>query len=225
MIKVAIAEDDFRVAMIHEKFLEKVKGVVLVGKALNGQETLSLLEAEEVDLLLLDIYMPDMLGINLIKDLRLHFPNVDVMMISASTDVEMVEASIRYGVVDYVIKPVDFEMFQAKIVNYIQKKNLLSSNNEVTQNVIDKYFGMPKEIDEELGNTPKGIDPLTLDKVKKIMLEHKELGFTAEELGEKLGASRTTARRYLEYLISTEEARAELSYGIVGRPERKYFRK
>ncbi|MDV2887945.1 response regulator, partial [Alkalihalophilus pseudofirmus] len=79
MIKVAIAEDDFRVAEIHEKFLYTMDDVEIVGKALNGQETLSLLEAFKVDLLLLDIYMPDILGIELLKQIRQRFSKVDVI--------------------------------------------------------------------------------------------------------------------------------------------------
>lgn len=78
----------------------------------------------------------------------------------------------------------------------------------------------PKQRDDR--DLPTGINSLTLDKVKTLMaLENS--GITAEELGEKMGASRTTARRYVEYLVTTGECRAELAYGIIGRPERKYY--
>ncbi len=69
---------------------------------------------------------------------------------------------------------------------------------------------------------PKGIDALTLDKVRDTMQHTQHLN--AEELGLEIGASRTTARRYLEYLVSTQEVVAEVSYGQVGRPERRYRR-
>ena len=62
---------------------------------------------------------------------------------------------------------------------------------------------------------------MTLDKIR--CLFKQETGqLTADEAGEKIGASRTTARRYLEYLITTGELVADLSYGTVGRPERSY---
>lgn len=223
MIKIAISEDDFRVAMIHEGFLEKLNEVELVGKAINSEETLALLAEKEVDLLLLDVYLPDRLGIDLMKQIRLDFPQVDIVMITASANTDIVEQSIRNGVVDYIIKPVTFERFKTTIENYLEKKNLLEGNKEVTQELVDQFFSIKHDPKEKKAHTPKGIDPLTFEKVKAIMLENKQEGITAEEMGERMGASRTTARRYLEYLISIGEGKAELSYGIVGRPERKYF--
>lgn len=223
MIKVVIAEDDFRVAQIHEQFLSKINGVKIVGKALNGKDTLTLLKENEVDLLLLDIYMPDMLGVDLIKEVHSEFPTIDIIMITASSDKHMVETSIRNGVIDYIIKPVTFERFRAAFEHYKHKRNLFEANEEVDQNVIDEYVGVGVSQNLEKANTPKGIDPLTFEKVKEILVDQDQHGITADEMGEKMGASRTTARRYLEYLISIGEGKAELSYGIVGRPERKYF--
>ncbi len=70
---------------------------------------------------------------------------------------------------------------------------------------------------------PKGIDGLTLDKVRSVFADLSQ-PLSAEAVGEQIGASRTTARRYLEYLISTKELQAQVSYGSVGRPERHYCR-
>ena len=75
-IKVAIAEDDFRVADIHEKFLKKFKEIEVVGKSLNGEQTLQILTDENPDLLILDVYMPDMLGSDLLPIIRERFPKV-----------------------------------------------------------------------------------------------------------------------------------------------------
>jgi CitB family two-component system response regulator CitT len=221
MIHVVIAEDDFRVAGIHEKFLSKVTGVKIVGKALNGSETLQLVKETHVDLILLDIYMPDTLGTGLISEIRSINPNVDIIMISAATEKEMVEESIRNGVFDYIIKPVKIKRFIATIEKYKRTKKTLDVKEEIDQSFLDEYFGYTNPGDQNVKQTPKGIDPLTLEKVRGI-LSDIDAGITAEETGAKIGASRTTARRYLEYLISVGEGEAELEYGIVGRPERKY---
>ena len=221
MIKIAIVEDDYRVALVHEKFLSKIKDVVIVGRALNAKEAMKLLEDNIVDLLLLDIYMPDEMGISLLPKIKERFPNVDILMITAATDKLLLEDSIRYGVFNYLIKPVTLERFIDVIEDYKNKKNLLNSNQQVDQSIIDEYFGFKKINERKKENFPKGIDPLTLLKVKEIMT-HIQIGITAEEMGEVMGASRTTARRYLEYLISIGEGKAEIEYGIVGRPERKY---
>ncbi|MCP8616174.1 response regulator transcription factor [Salirhabdus salicampi] len=218
MVRVAIAEDDFRVANIHEQFLSKIDGVYVVGKALNGKDTLHLLHNKEVDLLILDIFMPDMLGTDILKAVKQEHPNTDVIMITAVSEGSIVADSLRHGVMDYIIKPVTLDRFVRTIENYKEKVQLFKQE-QVTQGMIDGYLGYSQN--NALDNTPKGIDPLTLDKVKEI-LRKQSRGITAEEMGEKMGASRTTARRYLEYLISTGEGKAELEYGIVGRPERKY---
>ncbi len=223
MINVLIAEDDFRVASIHEQFFQKIEGVKLIGKSSNAKETLEMLKQyENIDLLLLDVYMPDEMGTKILPIIRNLYPKVDIIMITAATDKKHLEESLRSGVFHYLIKPVTVEKFTDTIKKYIEKKQLLSSRNEVDQTLADHYFGdkQAKTI-EKKEIYPKGIDPLSLEKVRDI-IRQSDSGITAEEMGERMGASRTTARRYLEYLASTNEVTAELEYGIVGRPERKY---
>lgn len=221
MIKVAMAEDDFRVAAIHEQFLLTIEGVKIAGKALNGKETLSLLDNNKIDLLLLDIYMPDTLGTDLLKIIREKYPSVDVIMITAAVEKDIVEQSLRNGVYDYIIKPVSIERFKKTIMSYKKQHHIFKNHREINQVIIDELTGYSKGWTNLNQAIPKGIDPLTLKKVTQIMRMSNN-GISAEELGCKLGASRTTARRYLEYLISTGDVRAELEYGLVGRPERKY---
>ncbi|MGV2942034.1 response regulator [Mesobacillus sp. LC4] len=221
MIKAAIAEDDFRVASIHEQFLEKIEGVTVAGKALNAREAIELLETKEVDVLLLDNYLPDKNGVSILPALRKRFENLDIILITASTERKVVEPSIRNGVVDYIVKPATFERFREAMEKVVRRRRLMESNEEFNQEIIDKVItgGQAEPVTDLL---PKGIDPLTLGKVEET-LSMLSSGINAELLGEQLGASRTTARRYLEYLISIGKARAELEYGIVGRPERKYY--
>lgn len=222
MLKVAIAEDDFRVASIHEQFLEKLDHVTLTGKALNAKDALHLLETAETDLLLLDNYLPDRTGLSLLPEIRERWPGTDVILITASTEKEVVEPAVRYGAADYIVKPVTFERFKSAVEKVQKRRKLINSNHELTQDMIDQMFSDQRPQETAPPLLPKGIDPLTLQKVKDMMRTQNH-GINAEELGQNMGASRTTARRYLEYLISSGEAKAELEYGIVGRPERKYY--
>ncbi|WP_047984206.1 response regulator [Ornithinibacillus californiensis] len=220
MIDVIIVEDDFRIAKIHEEFLGKVSGFRVVGKALNGEEAIKLVKANKIDLVILDVYLPDIVGSSMIESIRETNTNIDFIMISAATETEIVSEIIRNGVFDYIIKPVKMERFIETLERYREMRENLDKSREVDQLFLDKYFGHPSDKVEHK-DTPKGIDPLTLDKVSEI-IKTLPIGITAEEMGKRIGASRTTARRYLEYLISTGEVVAELEYGIVGRPERKY---
>ncbi len=223
MIKAAIAEDDFRIADIHEKFLKKFNEIEVVGKALTGEQTLQLLKTTEPDLLLLDVYLPDMLGSELLPLIREHFPKLSIIMITAATDKEFLEKALGYGVENYLIKPVSRERFDEIIQSFIKKHALLSSSEQVNQNLIDLIFDKRKLEPSKKGTSfPKGIDEITLGKVKAV-LQAKRDGLSAEEVGNEIGASRITARRYLEYLSSINESKAEVVYGIVGRPEKKYY--
>lgn len=222
-ITTVIAEDDFRVADIHEKFLKKFEEIEVVGKSLNGDQTLRILQEKNPDLLILDVYMPDMLGSDLLPIIRERFPKVSIIMITAATDKFFIEKALGYGVENYLIKPVNRERFDEVIIDYMKKYSLLSSKHEIDQDYVDLVFGN-KKIEKAGKDTglPKGIDEITLGKVKNV-LQIKNHGLSAEEVGNAIGASRITARRYLEYLSSIKEAKAELVYGIVGRPERKYY--
>jgi two-component system, CitB family, response regulator CitT len=222
-ITTVIAEDDFRVADIHEKFLKKFKEIEVVGKSLNGEQTLRVLKEKTPDLLILDVYMPDMLGSDLLPIIRERFPKVSIIMITAATDKFFIEQALGYGVENYLIKPVNRERFDQVIIDFIKKHSLLTSKHEIDQDFVDALFRNKKieKAGKDIG-LPKGIDEITLGKVKHVLLL-KNHGLSAEEVGNAIGASRITARRYLEYLSSIKEAKAELVYGIVGRPERKYY--
>lgn len=221
-MKVLIAEDDFRVASIHEKFLKKIPDIQIVGKTMNAVETLNFLKEHSVDLLILDVYLPDELGIDLLPKIRRFFPEVDIIIVTASTDKAFLVRAIRHGVVNYLIKPVSLEKFTEIIESYKNKISLIETQDELDQSLIDHYFGNPDSLKESTARLPKGIDLLTLEKVVSIIHQQVD-GISAEEVGKKMGASRSTARRYLEHLISIGKCKAELVYGIVGRPERNYY--
>ncbi|NOL31667.1 response regulator [Bacillus altitudinis] len=224
MIKVLIAEDDFRIAAIHESYIQKVQGFQVAGKAKSAKDLWEALQKEQMDLILLDVYMPDELGTNLLPLLRERHPEVDVIIITAATETMLLRDALHYGVVHYLIKPVTAQKFTQVLTEYKEKRELINSKDEVNQTMIDLFFGQIQEESQQKDerDLPTGINSLTLDKVKTFMAAEMN-GITAEELGEKMGASRTTARRYVEYLVTTGECRAELAYGIIGRPERKYY--
>lgn len=223
MINVVIVEDDYRIGNIHEQFLQKVDGFQVVGKALNGKDAIELMKGpRRVDLLLLDIFMPDILGTEVMHDIRKANTKVDVIVISAATETEIIEDVIRLGAFDYIIKPVKVDRFIQTLTQYKKMKTNLENEREVDQDFLDNYFGFASTRDNSESNTPKGIDPITLEKTKEIIFQTSE-GLTAVEVGELIGVSRSTARRYLEYLTTTKKVNAELGYGTIGRPGRYYY--
>lgn len=222
MINVLIVEDDFRIAGIHQQIMESIEGVRVVGQALRAKEVWGFLEEERIDLILLDIYMPDQLGTDLMVEIRYNYPETEFIMITAAKERELLARCMAAGVFHYLVKPIDLNRLKEVIQRYQNRQNLINNGEIVDQTSIDALFGMSDIERDSIDTLPKGINQLTLRNVKSICM-HLTVGMTAEEVGERLGASRTTARRYLEYLVSEGVLRAELEYGIVGRPERKYF--
>ena len=222
MINILIVEDDFRIAEIHQKSLESIEGVSVVGNALRADESWSFIEKYQVDLLLVDVYMPDQLGIDLVIELKKKYDHLDFIMITAARDTELLKRSMSAGVFYYLIKPVELEKLREVIEIYKTQKKIIQSTDFVDQAIVDSVFRASSPESTSKGSLPKGINKLTLSNVLEIVKSLPD-GTTAEEMGGRLGASRTTARRYMEHLVSTGKMRAELEYGIVGRPERKYF--
>jgi two-component system, CitB family, response regulator len=226
-IDVLIIEDDLRITEIQQRFIEQIQGFQVVGVAASYVEARTLIDILKPDLLLLDVYFPDMNGLDLLKETKQLEKHTDVIMITATKELDRVQEAISIGVFDYMIKPVTFDRFRQALQryqDYHQKLILLGKENTlITQQEVDKLLRKETEgTSNDRSYLPKGIDPLTLEKVMEV-LGRVGVGLTAESVAREIGISRTTARRYLEHLVSTEKIEADLAYGTVGRPERVYI--
>lgn len=226
-IRVVIAEDDRQIAQIQQRFLERIDGVELVGVAHGLDEARDLVEVFQPELLLLDIQFPTGTGLDLLRELRANNSATDVILITAAKEVDTLKEALRGGVFDYILKPLVFERLQEALSNYVDHLQRLQAMESLVQTEVDTLLPRAGGTKAEAGvgneRLPKGIDPLTLDKVRAVFEADSE-ALNAEHVGAAIGASRTTARRYLEFLVSTRELAAEVSYGTVGRPERRYIR-
>jgi two-component system CitB family response regulator len=215
-----IIEDDLAIAQLHQRYLEQIGGYEVIGIATTKLEAGLQLEVLAPDLLLLDVYLPDGTGLDILHELRSNNLSCDVILITAARDVETLQQAMRGGVVDYLLKPVIFPRLEAALKKYTSQKHQLNHASDLDQNIVDKMLQSSSASESPKNRLPKGIDGVTLDKIKALFVDN--INLTADEAGEQIGASRTTARRYLEYLISTGELEADLNYGSVGRPERTY---
>ncbi|KAB2825382.1 response regulator [Aliivibrio finisterrensis] len=219
-ISIVIVEDDIGIAEIHRRNLEKIDSVEVIGIAASKEEATLLFEVLNPDLVLLDIYLPDGNGLDILRELRQKESSPDVILITADRDVNTLQEAMRGGVVDYLLKPVIFSRLEDAINKYLSQKQQFINRVDIDQSMVDAMLHSTTA--QSVARLPKGIDGVTLEKVRQLFSHEKQL--TADQAGELIGASRTTARRYLEYLISSGELSADLSYGSVGRPERTYFK-
>ena len=222
MIKVLIADDDPRIALLHQSMVEKIEGFDVVAIANTIAELKEFIDLMEPDLLLLDVYFPDGNGIDFLGWMRQNAITTNVILITAAREMASLEKSLRYGVFDYLIKPIMFYRFSASLGKFKDYKEQVFGKEELSQSKVDEFFNKTVQTQKPLHvGLPKGVDGITLEKILSAL--HHNNGFcSASEIAEQLGINRTTARRYLEYLVSTSKVEVDSHYGSVGRPERKY---
>ncbi len=226
-IRVVIAEDDQQIAEIQKRFLARIKGFELVGLAHGLADAEDLVDILQPELLLLDIHFPSGTGLELLRKLRARNSSVDVILVTAAKEVDTLREALHGGVFDYILKPLVFERLNETLERYYVHLEKLRSMQSIVQSDVDTMLprstqtGIASSSESDTVRLPKGIDVLTLDKVRNVFSLQVQ-ALNAEEVGLQIGASRTTARRYLEYLVSNNELFAEVSYGSVGRPERRY---
>lgn len=218
MIKILIVEDDPAIAEIHRRFVQRLAGFEVLGVALtlfDAREQIAILQP---DLVLLDVWLPDGEGFSLLRELRQAGASLDVILLTAAREASALQEAMRLGVVDFILKPVVFERLRDTLGNYAESRAALAALADIDQQAVDALFGTPLQ-QVAAGGLPKGIDALTLQRVLAALTS---VGASAEEIGNRVGVSRTTARRYLEFLVGQQLASPELEYGTVGRPERRY---
>jgi response regulator of citrate/malate metabolism len=216
MRDVLVVDDDFMVAEIHRRFVERVDGFRAVGVARTGAEALESAGTLRPDLILLDVYLPDMTGLDVLQQLRAAGNLVGVIMITAARELDTVRGALDGGAADYLIKPFEFDQLQAKLAAFAARADALAADGGADQSMIDALFGGSAPTSAAL---PKGLGIETGRVVMEAVRAAGEV--SAAECAEMVGISRVSARRYLEHYLGTGALELRLQYGA-GRPERRY---
>ena len=220
MIRTLVVDDDYRVADLHCAYVERVTGFEVAGQVHNGTEALRAVDELKPDLVLLDIYLPDMSGLEVLRRLREDdHPPVDVISITAAREVESLRAAMRGGVVHYLIKPFLFPTFEEKLLSYAAAHARMTRIGQAEQTDVDRIFGTLRTARNE--PLPKGLSDATLDLILQT-LSRSQSGLAATAVADAAGVSRVTARRYLDHLCQLGKAELTMRYGGPGRPEHRY---
>ena len=220
MIRTLVVDDDFRVADLHGAYVEKVPGFKVVGIAGSGAEALRMVGATSPDLILLDIYLPDISGLEVIRAIReAGAARLDIIAITAARDVESLRSAMHGGVVHYLIKPFRFAALEEKLQSYAAMRRRLAQLSEADQGAVDTLYHILRRSGRE--NMPKGLSRPTLDLIVRI-LQEADHDLAAMEVAELAMLSRVTARRYLDHLVQLGRVELVMRYGSPGRPEHRY---
>jgi response regulator of citrate/malate metabolism len=220
-LQVMVVDDDFMIAKLHGKYIDQQEGYELGGIAHNYEQTLTRVRELPPDLILLDVYLPDRSGIEVLRTIRAENIPCDIILITASKEIDVIEEAFRLGIFDYLIKPFDLDRLKDTLDKYRLFKTHLRSPVQPNQEFVEglKKFRSAKPLATH--EQQKGIDTRTLERIKRCLQGDREFR-SAEHIAQSAGVSRSTARAYLDYLMEQGIAEEFLQYGTVGRPLRLF---
>lgn len=216
-IKLMIVEDDPMVMEIHRRFVQSFSDFSVEATAQSGKTALEILSEKEIDLVILDIYMPDLDGLETLRRIRNERRNLDVIVVSAAHEIDTVREVMRLGAFDYIVKPFTYERLSQAMDGY---RTYRKKRGELDQKDIDSIMRREAQ-GTRYGSLPKGLSARQLEKVVYCLRESTG-GMAADDVATVTGVSRVTARRYLEYLVSTDRASVDQEHRSVGRPINLY---
>lgn len=221
MIRTVVVDDDYRVAAIHAAYLSKVAGFEPIAQAHTGAEAVAAVDRLRPDLLLLDLYLPDEHGLDVVARLRGEdHPQVDVIVITAAKDADSVRAAMQQGALHYLLKPFGFPALRDKLQSYAQMRDRLAAIHTADQRSVDRVFGSLRVSADVAG--AKGMSEYTLETVQRLLSSARR-DLSASQVADEVGISRATAQRYLTHLHDVGQVSVRLRYGASGRPEHGYY--
>ncbi|MCV2490029.1 response regulator [Geodermatophilus sp. YIM 151500] len=219
-IGVLVVEDEPVAAEAHRAYVDRTPGFVTAGVARTGGAALELLSRADagVDLLLLDMNLPDLHGLELCRRVRAAGAAVDVLAVTSARELAVVRQAAAHGVVGYLLKPFTYPALRDRLAAYAAYLDRLGGGGSAAgQDDVDRMLGGVRAA--RPAPLPKGMGKETLEAV--VAAVRGADGLSAAETAEVIGASRITARRYLEYLAETGLVVRTPRYGT-GRPEHEY---
>jgi response regulator of citrate/malate metabolism len=220
-IGVLVVEDEPVAADAHVAYVKRVPGFRVCGMAHDGGGAIRALRdvSSGIDLVLLDMYLPDMHGLDVVRAMRTAGHRADVIAVTSARDLEVVRAAVSQGIVQYLLKPFTFAALRDKLDRYATYRLQLGGEPAGSQQEVDRVLATLRGSDS--GSLPKGMSPESLDAVVLVLRPSPE-ALSATEVAALLGASRVTARRYLEHLADSALVVRRTRYGGAGRPEVEY---
>ncbi|MFD1377614.1 response regulator [Micrococcus antarcticus] len=250
MIKTLVVDDDFAVAGLHRRYLQGMEHFEVVGVLERGSGVVPFVQSGQVDLVLLDVHLPDLTGLEVLAQLRAAGSDAHVIMITANNERDAVRQAVGHGVEDYLVKPFTVDEFKQRLALYAQRVSEQPEAvaqpeeqiDELGQAEIDQLLQaasgrgearIPEVLELAPGavtgaqteRLPKGFTAPTMALIGEALRSapgHPDGTLSSLEVAEICGISRVSARRYLDFLVTAGKAQLRPRYGSAGRPEHRY---
>lgn len=216
MYEVLIVEDDPMVAMIDKQYVEQNSRFHVAAVCRNGASGLEYLMANPVQLVILDVYMPRVNGMELLRQIRANQIQTEVIMVTAANDSATLDEALKLGIIDYLVKPFLGSRFQAALEKFIAQKSAFRDMSALSQQNIDYIMESTHRKNGDMN--PKGIQDNTLQIICDYMKAAGDEALASEEIADRVGLSRVTVRRYMNFLLEKGDIAGAMNYETGGRP-------
>ena len=221
-LAVLVVDDDYRVAGIHAAYVSRTEGFVVVGQAHTAAEARQLAAELQPELVLMDIYLPDGDGLEVVRHLLQQPQPPAVIIASAARDLAAVRTAMQLGAVHYLIKPFAYHLLAERLTAYQRlHRRIARQGGEPEQTDVDELFELSRAPGIATARSNKGHSAPTIELVRDAVRASGG-DISAVEVSERVGISRATAQRYLSYLERHGVLKLQLRYGTSGRPENRY---
>ena len=210
MVKIMIADDQQLIRESLKIILDSDPDFEVVKVVGSGQEVLDSLKTESVDIILMDVRMPNMSGVDCTRIVKKEYPNIKVIILTTFDDDEYIYDALKYGASGYLLKGCSLEELSTAI------HNVLSGGACFNPNVAGKvaqFFSQMANSHSEVSFDGEEKDYDFSDTEKKIIAQIGH-GYSNKEIAQKLGFSEGTIRNYLSVILDKLELRDRTQLAI-----------
>lgn len=216
--RTVIIEDDPVINQLNRRYIEMDSRFCVVRTFSAAHPALFWLRSNPVDLIILDVYMPQMNGLELLQALRAEQVDADVIMVTSAADASTIKAFMRLGVTDYLIKPFGYQRFQLALKTFCDRQSAIREG-KFTQNKLDSaLLHISTTRAGTQGTLPKGLQSQTLQRIESYLRETPQQGHTCDDIASHVGLSVVTVRRYMNYMTEQNMTISDMDYNTGGRP-------
>ena len=217
--RVLVVEDEPVALEAHAAYVARVPGFEVAATAPTAREALRALAATPVDVVLLDMNLPDGHGLDVVRAMRAAGSRADVIAVTSARELEVVRAAVSQGVVQYILKPFVFATLRDRLTAYDEyRQGLHQADAVATQQEVDELVAGVRPV--RGAALPKGMSEELMARVTRAL--QGGVARSASELADAVGVSRVTARRYAEHLCDARLVTRSQRYAGAGRPEIEY---